>query len=192
MSDTNPAQAASAALVAAIQAAIDAALSPLPNGTVSVIDGWPDAMAGIPGGSFVVVTTGDMSQEANAPIPFSSTTVDGVITQLYDVATWLMNAQVDVFTDFKDQRDDLVPLIRPIFSNVPWSGNAQLTLSGYYGVKMRVEVTGESDDDPKGPIQGRWRHTFEIRTKGDIIAPAEWIAIQRFDLDINGTVTTVE
>lgn len=157
-----------------------------------VRDGWPDAMAGIPSGSYLVVTTGDLAQEPHAPHAFSSTTVAGVVTQLYDVATWLMNVQVDVFTDFKDQRDAIVPLVRPVFTTIPFSGHAILTLSGYHNVKMRVKVTGESDDDPQGPIPGRWRHTFEVEAKGEIIASHDWYALTELVLDFNGEQIIVE
>lgn len=192
MSVTNPAQAATEAIVSALQTAMDAALPELDPGTILVRDGWPDAQEGIPSGTYLTVTSGDLVQEPHKPIPWSSTTAGGVVTQLYGVATWLMNVQVDLFADFKDQRDPLVPFAREVFTDIPFSGNAALTLSGYHSTQMRVKVTSESDDDPKGTIGGRWRHTFEIEAQGKIIVDHDWFELQTLALDINGTLTTLE
>lgn len=192
MSTTNPAQAATDAIVTALQTAMNAALPNLDPGTILVRDGWPDAQAGIPSGTYLIVTSGDLVQEPHKPIPWSSTTTDGVVTQLYGVATWLMSVQVDVFADFKDQRDGLVPFARAVFATIPFSGNATLTLSGYHSTQMRVKVTSESDDDPKGTIGGRWRHTFEIEAQGKIIVDHDWFELQTLALDINGTLTLLE
>lgn len=189
MSTITPAVAAQNAIVSAVQAALDAAIG---SSVVGVINGWPDDMANMPSGTFVVVSAGDLTQEAHVPVPTTKTTAAGIVTQLYDVATWLMNVQVDVFADYDDQRDALTPIVRPVFTNTPWSGHALLTLSGYHSTKIRVKVTGESDDDPRGPIPGRWRHTFEIEAKGEIITSRTWNELQTLALDINGNVTTLE
>ena len=189
---TNPAQAATDAVVAALQTAMNAALPNLNPGTILVRDGWPDAQAGIPSGTYLIVTSGDLVQEPHKPIPWSSTTTGGVVTQLYGIATWLMNVQVDVFANFKDQRDELVPFARAVFATIPFSGNATLALSGYHNTQMRVKVTSESDDDRKGTIGGRWRHTFEIEAQGKIIVDRDWFALETLALDINGTLTILE
>jgi len=117
---------------------------------------------------------------------------DGVVTQLYDIANLSLNAQVDVFADYEDQRDALVPIVRGAFCTLPLAGSAELTLSRYHNAQATVKVTGESDDDPAGPIPGRWRHTFEVAARVDVLVSHDWYALNRLDLSLNGDILTLE
>ncbi len=188
----NPAKAIRDAVVSTLQTLVDGYFSALPDGTVLVRDGWPDAMAGIPSGSYIVITSGSASSEPHVPVPYSSTTAAGVVTQLYDIANLNLNVQVDVFADYRDQRDALVPIVRGAFCTLPLAGSAELTLSGYHNAQATVKVTGESDDDPAGPIPGRWRHTFEVAARVDVLVSHDWYALNRLDLSLNGDILTLE
>lgn len=156
------------ALVAHLQAGIDAALDPAPSGTVAVSRAWHDERGEAPvKRATVTVLAGEPDED---PGPSVCIGIDGDGARLFVVGSWDGNVQIDVETDERDLCDELLPVVRRLLSAVPVEGGLTLTVEAYHDEKVRFRVVGtRRPEQAEQPIGGAWRAIVEVRASGRVV-----------------------
>lgn len=175
------ADAAIAALVTALEAAVTAIGSPV-AGNVDVTDAWPDFQGMTPGDrAYVVVSMGEPSAEPLSPVLHDFE--DGIA--LYRTHDWTAAVQVTVFAWYKDTASALAAALAPYLSQVPFDAGITLTSTDYHDDRVRFLVDGGAAWSPAAALQGVWMRALTITAKGHIIAPKATPALLRLDGEIN-------
>lgn len=154
------------ALVSHLQTALDAATGSA--GAVPCYRGFRDDRAGAP------EKRADVAVQAGQPIRRPHAPVDlGVSSGVrrWGVAEWAANVQLDVMADKRQLRDELVQAVGGALVALPDEGGLTLTVSAYYGQRVRFRVTGDVPDEPgeDQPLTGPWGHIIEIRATGTVV-----------------------
>lgn len=161
--------------IAATRSALAAAVSALLTARdlddkVTVVQGWPDAQARQPAGAVVAIVTSDQAdEEGTMPSWLRRHGTGDAAVEVYGVARWTLNAQIEVITDHKDQVGPLARVVGGCLSNPPFNAGLDLTLSTYWNTLARVRRTGMRPTDTDGPLGGRWRRTFLLSITGAVV-----------------------
>lgn len=162
------------ALAAYLQDGLDSHASIGVGGVVVVAD-YPDSAEGqSTSEALVSVSCGEIAEEAHPPVPRSATTAAGVVTTIEAIATWSATVQIDLWTRAKDQRDELVPVIRGLLSPSRRHPLLRLVLDDHYEQVVLLRVTSSQVQDDDAAYAGaEWAWMWEIEATGSIVRAVE-------------------
>lgn len=163
-------EATAAALVAFLQAGLDARVS---AGVVPVVLGYRDDQADQPTGpAFVSVSYGEPDETATIGTDFASVTDDGTVTTLVSLAHWTLTMQVDLFTSTRQLRAELAPVLRAVLAPHADRPTFALTLTDYHGLVVVLRVESVRDEDPEAAMQTReWQRSWMLQASGRVLVP---------------------
>ena len=162
-------EAVARALVAYLQAAVDAYVPP--NGTVQVVNGFSDGSEDQPTGpAFIAVSHGQADETPISPVIYRETADGDDLDVLDAVARWSLTVQVDLFTSYRDQRAELGPVIRQALSPGVAHPKLALTLEDYHDLVALLAVDSVQDpDDDEAYAAREWRRTWSCTVTGMVL-----------------------
>lgn len=194
-------EAAADALVAHLQAALDAAKG---SGKVTVLRGWPDLATPANSTSTerarVAVTAGRPEVFPVASRKVSQATIAATddapesLEVRYATAQWTCPIQIDAFALSRAGRDEIARLIdEALHPSVPSDSALTLDCAAYHDVQARIVVdTEEASDNGVAALSGRWRQRIECTARGIKVACRVYAKATEIDLTIAGETTVLE
>ena len=108
---------------------------------------------------------------------------DGLLVT-YKIGTLRLSAQLDLWTQYRSQRDDVSALIEAAAHNrLPHQAGLFLDQSDYYSRPLNVNVgRGRTQDDPRGVSKGMWRRFWDLTIDTDVVVQATTAQLKQLDL----------
>lgn len=138
--------------------------------------------------SHIVVTGGRATEEPCRAFA-RSTTSTKVRTA---VGRWTMPAQVDVFSDLRDDLTALLPIVRAAFHPASAAHPRLVLTSGdYYDEAVSWRVLALQSESGEGPPRGEWRGIIEIEGRGYTVVESDAVDAMQFTTEANVSGTEI-
>lgn len=162
----DPVASAADAVVAYLRTALGTNVS-------RVLRGWPEhgQTLKLGDGPVVAVTAASENRTPVPPRAVDQEDSGSGLLVTYKVATMRILAQVDLWSQYRAQRDDVAALIEAAAHNrVPRQVGLYLTQADYYGRPLDCELgRGRTQDDPRAVSKGTWRRLWDLTIDTDIV-----------------------
>jgi hypothetical protein len=173
-------------LAAALNALVAHLATALP--TASVRRGWPesDTALDVDAGPVVsVLAIGSPVVEACSPGQVDETGTD-TLTTTFRVGYWRARVQVDLWTAYRAQRDELGAAVDAALANrAPRSPDLWLTSTGYHDRPLTFRLLAvRVEDGPDAAPTGLWRSGWDLEVRSDRVAIATAPALLEVEVDL--------
>jgi len=178
-------------VAAACQALVGHLTDELGDEVAAVKRGWPEHTDeyDLSQGPLVTVTASEPNETRMAPRQVDSSTSGSDVTVTYKVAELRFKVQVDLWTPYRAQLDELIPTVEACWDGEPpfrsglWLEQSDDATTGYHGRPLAFEPRQgplrEPSDDTAST--GEWRATWILECVTDKVAQRTFTSATRID-----------